>query len=115
MIEALDRHGLLKLISPALAGEKLNLAGLNKLEKTAHSVLPNPVTGGWLAFLSVLLEKLNAEEQADALRAFDLEPGRTRPVEKARGADRQTGGGPKIRPHHPALARLAGTGRGQHG
>jgi tRNA nucleotidyltransferase (CCA-adding enzyme) len=74
MLEALDRHGLLKSISPALTGAKLNADGLTKFEKVAHSVLPASTGGGWLAFLSVLVENLNAKERAEALRAFELTP-----------------------------------------
>ncbi|MDP9168972.1 MAG: hypothetical protein M3N54_00020 [Acidobacteriota bacterium] len=74
MLEALDAHGLLKSISPALTGAKLNAAGLAKFEKAAHSVLPASNQGGWLAFLNVLVEKLNAKESAEAVRAFELSP-----------------------------------------
>ena len=78
-LEAFDRLGLLKLISPALTAARLNTAGLAKLEKLAHTVLPagafNPVqspTGGWLAFLTVLTEKMSPREGADLLRPFEL-------------------------------------------
>ncbi|MEP6714211.1 MAG: hypothetical protein ABJC09_01475 [Terriglobia bacterium] len=72
MLEELDRHGLLKSISPALTGAKLNTAGLTKFEKVAHVVQPASAKGGWLAFLSVLVENLNVKEAADAVRAFEL-------------------------------------------
>jgi tRNA nucleotidyltransferase (CCA-adding enzyme) len=78
-LEAFDRLGLLQLISPALAGGKLNSAGLSRMEKLAHTVLPagdfNPVqspTGGWLTFLTVLTEKTTPRETADLLRKFEL-------------------------------------------
>src|ERR1700683_3120743 len=63
-LEAFDRLGLLKLISPALPGAKLNAPGLAKREKLAHAVLPpgacvQSATGGWLAFLTVLTEKMS--------------------------------------------------------
>src|SRR5580700_5584131 len=39
-LEAFDRLGLLKIISPALTGANLNAAGLARFEKLAHTVLP---------------------------------------------------------------------------
>jgi tRNA nucleotidyltransferase/poly(A) polymerase len=72
MIEAFDKLGLLKVISPGLTGPKLNVAGLTRLDKMAHSVLPAGSGGGWLAFLSVLVEKLSAKERADVVRAFEM-------------------------------------------
>src|SRR5580658_1038869 len=58
-LEAFDRLELLKLISPALTGAKLNTPGLAKFEKLAHTVLPpgsfghvESTKGGWLAFLT---------------------------------------------------------------
>ncbi len=78
-LEAFDRLGLLQLISPALTGPKLNVAGLAKFEKLAHTVIPpgayNPAqstTGGWLAFLTVLTEKMSPRESADLLRRFEM-------------------------------------------
>jgi tRNA nucleotidyltransferase/poly(A) polymerase len=71
-LEALDQHGLLKLLSPALTGAKLNASGLSRLEKSLLSVIPHGTRGGWLAFLTVLTEKLNPRERGDLLKAFDL-------------------------------------------
>lgn len=71
-LEAFDRLGLLKLLSPALTGEKLNSPGLTRLVKLAHTILPPGTKGGWLAFLTVLTEKLSPREKADLLRKFDL-------------------------------------------
>lgn len=71
-LEEFEKLDLLKLISPALTGATLNTAGLAKFEKLAHSVLPSGTPGGGLAFLNILLEKLNPRERADVLRAFDL-------------------------------------------
>jgi hypothetical protein len=62
----------LKLISPALTGAKLSAPGLAKFEKLAHTVLPPGASPGWLAFLTVLTEKLNPRESADFLRQFEL-------------------------------------------
>ncbi len=71
-LEALDKLGLLQLISPALTGDKLNSQGLAKFEKLAHTVLPPGSQSGWLAFLTVLLEKMSPRERADVVRAFEL-------------------------------------------
>lgn len=71
-LEAYDRLGLLKLLSPALAGAKLNAAGLTRFEKLLHTVMPPDTKGGWLAFLTVLTEKLSPKEKAEIVRAFDL-------------------------------------------
>jgi tRNA nucleotidyltransferase (CCA-adding enzyme) len=71
-LEAFDRLELLKLISPALTGAKLNTAGLAKFEKLAHTVLPPGGSGGWLAFLTVLTEKMTPRESADLVRHFEL-------------------------------------------
>ena len=71
-LEAFDRLELLKPISPALTGAKLNTAGLAKFEKLAHTVLPPGGPGGWLAFLYVLTEKMTPRESADLVRHFEL-------------------------------------------
>jgi tRNA nucleotidyltransferase (CCA-adding enzyme) len=75
-LEAFDRLGLLQLISPAFTGAKLNTPGLAKFEKLFHTVLPPGHTqstgGGWLAFLTVLTEKMAPRESAEVLRQFEL-------------------------------------------
>jgi tRNA nucleotidyltransferase (CCA-adding enzyme) len=71
-LEAYDKAGLLKAISPALTGAKLNTAGLSRFEKVATSVVPGSSADGFLAFLEVLLEKLSVKERADALKVFRL-------------------------------------------
>ena len=71
-LEAYERMGLLKTISTALTGAKLNSAGLAKFEKLLHTVLPPGTPGGWLAFLSIFIEKLNVRERAEVLKAFEL-------------------------------------------
>jgi tRNA nucleotidyltransferase/poly(A) polymerase len=72
MLEALDKDGMLKLISPGLSGAKLNAAGLARFERLAHTVIPAGSEGGWLAFLNVLLEKLNTRERGEVVRACEL-------------------------------------------
>ncbi len=73
-LEDLDRLGLLKLVSPSLTGEKLNLAGLARFEKQAHSIFPAGTEAGWLAFLTVMLEKLSPKDRAAALKSLALPP-----------------------------------------
>ena len=45
---------------------------MTKFEKLVTAVLPPGTEDGWLAFLAVLVEKLNTRERADVLRAFEL-------------------------------------------
>jgi tRNA nucleotidyltransferase/poly(A) polymerase len=71
-IEDLDKLGLLGLISPGLNAEKLNLAGLARFEKHAHAIFPAGSEEGWLAFLTVLFEKLAPKDRAAALKALAL-------------------------------------------
>jgi len=71
-LEAFDGLGLLKLLSPALTGSRLNAQGLTRFEKVAHSVVPPGSKGGFLAFLYVLTEKLNPKESGELLRRFEL-------------------------------------------
>jgi tRNA nucleotidyltransferase (CCA-adding enzyme) len=72
-LEDLDARGVLKTLSPALTGPKLNAAGLSRFEKLVSSVLPPSETNCWLAFLSVLTEHLTPRERADAIRSLDLQ------------------------------------------
>ncbi len=70
-LEAYDKAtGLLKIVSPAMTGAKLNAPGLTKYEKLVNGVLPPGTTGGWLAFLTILLEKLTPRERAEVLKAY---------------------------------------------
>jgi tRNA nucleotidyltransferase (CCA-adding enzyme) len=74
MLKAFDANGLLRLLSPALTGSKLNAPGLTKLDQEMHSVLPPGRPGGWFAFLHVLLKKLDASERDAVVRSFELSP-----------------------------------------
>jgi len=99
-LEAYDRLGLLKMISPALTGAKLNAAGLARFEKLAHTVIPAGTRGAWLAFLTVLTEKMNSRDESDLLRKFQLSrretdglkklPSRARKLESALKSPRIT-------------------------
>ncbi len=84
-LETFDSHGLLKPISPALTGPMLNAAGLGRFEKLAHTVLPPDTKGGWLAFLTVLTEKLSAKDKAGVLLAFDLPKQEAEELKKLEG------------------------------
>jgi tRNA nucleotidyltransferase (CCA-adding enzyme) len=74
VLEAFDGYGMLKLISPAWSGPRLNAAGLARFEKLANSVLPHGSRGGSLAFLYVLTEKLEPSERTQLMKAFPLSP-----------------------------------------
>jgi tRNA nucleotidyltransferase (CCA-adding enzyme) len=96
-LEAFDRLGLLKAISPAFTGAKLNAVGLARFEKLAHTVLPpgayghgQATQGGWLAFLTVLTEALTPRESADLLRRFEL------PKKEAEGLRKLPAGAKKL-------------------
>jgi len=71
ILKALEEENLLYLISPALAGPKLNLPGFQKLQKARQS-LPSgiPMAVQWYAlFLWLLEEKLTARERAQLVTA----------------------------------------------
>ncbi len=85
-IEDLDNLGLLKLLSPALTGPRLNLTGLARFEKQAHSVFPAGTEEGWLAFLAVLFEKLSPKERAAALAALQLPAAEVKAFQKLEAA-----------------------------
>ncbi len=58
-LAGLDQSGLLQtFVSKGWTGEKINAAGLARFEKAVQAILPAP-KDGWLAFLTVILEKLN--------------------------------------------------------
>jgi len=81
-LEEYERLGLLKLVSPALTGEKLNLAGLSRFEKQTHSVFPAGTEDGWLAFLTVLLAKLSPKDRASAIHALGLPAAEVKALQK---------------------------------
>jgi tRNA nucleotidyltransferase (CCA-adding enzyme) len=74
IIKGLDEMGLLKLFAPALAGAKLNLAGLAKFEKLAHLLPDEPRTRAARLgpFLWVLTEKLTAKEKQALVKSLEL-------------------------------------------
>jgi tRNA nucleotidyltransferase/poly(A) polymerase len=88
-VEELDKLGLITLLSPALTGEKLNIPGLARFEKQAHSVFPAGTEGGWLAFLTVMLEKLTPKDRAAALKALVLPAAETKALQKLEAAEKK--------------------------
>jgi hypothetical protein len=74
-VHALEEEKLIQLFSPALAGPKLNMPGLQKLQKARQLA---PVGGGFLfdgfgLFLSVLTEKLVPKEKSALIAATGME------------------------------------------
>lgn len=70
VIRALEAEGLLAIFSPALAGAKLNLAALTRLEK-ASRVFPEQESGRAVRlgpFLHALTEKLSPRERSELVR-----------------------------------------------
>jgi tRNA nucleotidyltransferase/poly(A) polymerase len=74
VLQALDRDGLLALFSPALAGSKLNLQTLTRLEKAAKLVeSANIVVAPQLgAFLLALTAKLTLKEKSGLFKAVEM-------------------------------------------
>jgi tRNA nucleotidyltransferase/poly(A) polymerase len=74
LVQALDEAKLIELYSPALTGPKLNLPVFAKLQK-ARQMVPYGIefrVNGLPLFLSVLMEKLNAKERTDLIKAAAL-------------------------------------------
>jgi tRNA nucleotidyltransferase (CCA-adding enzyme) len=72
ILRAFEEEKLLGLISPALVGPKLNLAGFQKLQK-AKQLIPFDIDLGinhFALFLHVFLEKLTPKERAALVKAI---------------------------------------------
>jgi tRNA nucleotidyltransferase/poly(A) polymerase len=74
VLQALDRDELLAVFSPALAGSKLNLHALTRLEKAARLVESSniPVAPDLPAFLLALTAKLTAKEKIGLFKAVEM-------------------------------------------
>jgi len=73
ILKLLAEGGLVGLFSPALAGPKLNLAGMAKLEKAAHLLPDDTNRAARLGpFLCALTEKLTAKERTALAKAVEL-------------------------------------------
>jgi len=74
ILKALEEANLITLFSPALAGPKLNLAGMAKFEKLAR-LLPDDVrtrAARQGPFFYVLTEKLNAKEKQALIKGTEM-------------------------------------------
>ncbi|HEY3936961.1 MAG TPA: hypothetical protein VGL97_06000 [Bryobacteraceae bacterium] len=74
ILKALEDEKLLALISPALSGAKLNLAGFQKLQKARQS-LPFGIdvsANSYSLFLFLLLEKLNPKERSQLVHSVGI-------------------------------------------
>jgi tRNA nucleotidyltransferase (CCA-adding enzyme) len=71
ILKTLEEENLLYLISPALAGPKLNLAAFQKLQKARQSLpFGIPIAVHWYAlFLLLLIEKLTSKERSQLVTA----------------------------------------------
>lgn len=77
ILKSLEEEKLIGLISPTLAGAKLNLAGFLKLQKARQS-LPfgmNIPTDSTALFLFLLLEKLSPRDRAQLVKNVELTKG----------------------------------------
>jgi tRNA nucleotidyltransferase (CCA-adding enzyme) len=72
VVHALEQDRLLALFSPALAGAKLNLAGLVRLEKVRRLLPPEAGAVGWGPFLYVLTENLNAKDKLALIKHTEM-------------------------------------------
>ena len=74
ILKALEEAGLLALFSPALAGPKLNLAGIGKFEKLARMLPEDALSRAarFGPFLYVLTEKLTPRERQTLPKALDM-------------------------------------------
>ena len=75
VVQALDAEKLMTLYSPALVGPKLNMQGLQKLQKVRQLA---PVGGGFLfdgfgLFLTVLTEKFTPKEKSALIEAAGMQ------------------------------------------
>jgi tRNA nucleotidyltransferase/poly(A) polymerase len=71
-LQEYDELGLLRMLSPALVGPGLNATGLARFERLKQSVLPASGHDGWLAFVTVLTEKLEVRARAQVVKALEL-------------------------------------------
>jgi tRNA nucleotidyltransferase/poly(A) polymerase len=74
VVQALDRDGLLMLFSPALAGAKLNLQALTRLQKAGKLVESAniPVAPQIDAFLLALTAKLAPQEKSGLFKSLEM-------------------------------------------
>jgi tRNA nucleotidyltransferase/poly(A) polymerase len=84
ILAALEEAGLLALFSPALAGPKLNLAGIQRFEKNSK-LLPDDApsrTARFGPFLYALTEKLTPKEKQALIKATEMTRAELEPWQK---------------------------------
>ncbi|HLH40932.1 MAG TPA: hypothetical protein VKX39_17405 [Bryobacteraceae bacterium] len=72
VMRALEEEKLITLYSPALAGDKLNLATFLKLQKARQTAPVDYRVNAMPLFLGILMEELNAKERSALIKAADL-------------------------------------------
>jgi tRNA nucleotidyltransferase (CCA-adding enzyme) len=72
VIRALEEEKLITLYSPALEGDKLNLATFHKLQKARQLAPVDYRLNAMPLFLAILMEELNAKEQSALIKAAEL-------------------------------------------
>jgi tRNA nucleotidyltransferase (CCA-adding enzyme) len=91
LVEALEQEKLIALYSPALAGAKLNLPVLSKLQKARQMAPLGYETNAHCLplFLAALTEKLNAKETAAFIKAAGLTKSEAGGVQKLEAASKK--------------------------
>jgi len=87
ILHELEREGILAIVSPAMAGPKLNLASLAKLEKIRR-LLPEGdgiKFDGLALFLYVLTEKLSGRETAELIKRLEMRKSEIDPWQRLEG------------------------------
>ena len=72
IVQALDQDGLLTTFSAALAGPKLNLSALSRLERAIRLFPPGMQVEKSGVFFCALTEKLSAREKGDLVKATGM-------------------------------------------
>ena len=114
LMRAFEEEHLVELYSPALAGPKLNLPVLAKLQK-ARQLVPF----GWdqrmnslPLFLTVLLEKLNAKERTALIAAAALGKSEVAAWQKLEARGEEAGEGVEESEAAKGFAALSGAAKG---
>jgi tRNA nucleotidyltransferase (CCA-adding enzyme) len=84
ILTALEQAGLLALFSPALAGPKLNLAGIQRFEKNSRLLPDDPPsrTARFGPFLYALTEKLSPKEKQALVKTLEMTKAELEPWQK---------------------------------
>jgi tRNA nucleotidyltransferase (CCA-adding enzyme) len=84
ILKMLEDAGLLVLFSPALAGPKLNLAGIQRFEKNSRLLPDDSLSRAARSgpFLYALTEKLNAKEKQALIKTLEMTRAEVEPWQK---------------------------------